>query len=203
MAASLAIVGQLLHAVAHQLGVEAQKARLAPLPLHLLEGEQRIAERQGAAQSAADAVEGLRQPISVLIGGDPVLLRHPSEGQRQPIRQAVCIHQQVPVTLLQETGQGLVMKLRPVQAEPVVVEHVHQDTAKAAPGGLEAGHRRPVFGVTVGEGIYLAVQPDPLVEFGAERARQGALDEIPQQVAGEGTVGMGCQMQVSQIVHEG
>ena len=60
-----------------------------------------------------------------------------------------------------------------------------------------------MFGVTVGEGVYLAVQPDPLVEFGTERARKGALDEISQQVAGEGAVGMGCQMQVSEIVHEG
>ena len=95
------------------------------------------------------------------------------------------------------------MKLRPVQAEPVVVEHVHQDAAKAAPGGLEAGHRRPVFGVAVGEGVYLAVQPDPLVKRCGEAGGQGALDEIPQQVAGEGAVGMGCQMQVSQIVHGG
>ncbi|BED99515.1 hypothetical protein VAWG001_11300 [Aeromonas dhakensis] len=36
-----------------------------------------------------------------------------------------------------------------------------------------------------------------------EAGGQGALDEIPQQVAGKGAVGMGCQMQMSQIVHEG
>ncbi|MNR05144.1 hypothetical protein D3C85_1211560 [compost metagenome] len=112
------------------------------------------------------------------------------------------IRQQLAIALLQEAGQGIRTELLPVVAQPVVVEHVHHNAAKAAPGGLEAGDRRPVLGVGIGEGIYLAVQPDPLIEMGREASGQGPLDEVPQQVAGEGASGVGRQMEVRQVVHE-
>ncbi len=83
----------------------------------------------------------------------------------------------------------------------MIVEHVHQDAAEAAPGGIEPGDCRPVAGVGVGEGIYLAVQPDPLVEGGRQARGQRALDEVPQQVAGEGAPGMGRQMEMGQKIH--
>ncbi|MNP86778.1 hypothetical protein D3C76_1872250 [compost metagenome] len=60
-----------------------------------------------------------------------------------------------------------------------------------------------MFGVGIGEGIYLAMQPDPFVKGGTQGTGQRSLDEVPQQIAGEGAVGVGGQMQVSQIVHGG
>ncbi|MNF46107.1 hypothetical protein D3C84_272610 [compost metagenome] len=111
------------------------------------------------------------------------------------------IRQQLAIALLQEAGQGILTELLPVVAQPVVVEHVHQDAAKAAPGGLEAGDRRPVLGVGIGEGVYLAVQPDPLIEGGFEPRGQRPLDEVSQQVASEGASGVGRQVKVRQVIH--
>ncbi len=85
--------GQLLLAENHQLGIEAQKALFAPLPLWLIEGEQCLPQQDRTAQPAADAVEGLPQPLPVTIGGDPVLFGHPLEGQWQSVRQMLVIGQ--------------------------------------------------------------------------------------------------------------
>ncbi|MNE61235.1 hypothetical protein D3C80_1564350 [compost metagenome] len=174
-----------------QLGVEAQEALLAGPPLGLIQGAERLPQWQRAAQPVADAIEGAGQPLFAVVRGDPVLLRHPPQGQGQAVRQQDVIRQQLAIALAQEAGQGLCGKLRPVPAEPVVIEHVDQDAAKAAPGCLEAADGGPVLGMRVGEGIYLAVQPDPLVKGGTQGARQRSLDEVPQQIAGEGAVGVG------------
>lgn len=72
---------------------------------------------------------------------------------------------------------------------------------KRRQGGGEARHGGPMGRVGIGEGVYLAVQPDPLVEVVSQTRRQRALDEVPQQVAGEGAAGMGRQMEVGEKIH--
>ena len=63
------ILGQLLLAKVHQLGIEAQKSRLACLPLRLIEGQQRLSQLYRAAQSATDAIQRLPQPLPVAVAG--------------------------------------------------------------------------------------------------------------------------------------
>ncbi|MNG35948.1 hypothetical protein D3C84_1228260 [compost metagenome] len=60
-----AVVGELPLTEADQRGIEAQKPPFTLVPAALIQGMECLSQQQGATQAAADAVEGLTQPLPV------------------------------------------------------------------------------------------------------------------------------------------